>query len=66
MNDKYDVIIAGHLCLDIIPLFPDTGCRDIAGIMSSGKLVNVENAMMSTGGPVSNTGLNMKKLGLDV
>lgn len=66
MNDKYDVIIAGHLCLDIIPLFPDTGCRDIAGIMSPGKLVNIENAMISTGGPVSNTGLNMKKLGLDV
>jgi sugar/nucleoside kinase (ribokinase family) len=66
MNDRYDVMIAGHLCLDIIPLFPDTGCRDIAEIMRPGKLVNVEDAKISTGGPVSNTGLNMKKLGMDV
>lgn len=66
MNNNYDVIIAGHLCLDIIPLFPDTGCRDIAGIMRPGKLINVEDAKISTGGPVSNTGLNMKKLGMNV
>ena len=62
----YDVMIAGHLCLDIIPLFPDTGARNIGEIMCPGKLVNVDNAKISTGGPVSNTGLNMKKLGLDV
>ena len=62
----YDVMIAGHLCLDIIPLFPDTGARNIDEIMCPGKLVNVNNAKISTGGPVSNTGLNMKKLGLNV
>lgn len=62
----YDVMIAGHLCLDIIPLFPDTGCTNISDIMRPGKLVNVDNAKISTGGPVSNTGLNMKELGLDV
>ena len=59
-------MIAGHLCLDIIPLFPDTGIRNIAEIMRPGKLVNVENAQIGTGGPVSNTGLNIKKLGLKV
>ncbi len=63
---NYDVMIAGHLCLDIIPLFPDTGARNINEIMYPGKLVNVDSAKISTGGPVSNTGLNMKKLGLDV
>jgi sugar/nucleoside kinase (ribokinase family) len=66
MNKQYDVMIAGHLCLDIIPLFPDTGIRDISEILRPGKLVNVENAKISTGGPVSNTGLNMKKLGMNV
>jgi sugar/nucleoside kinase (ribokinase family) len=56
-------MIAGHLCLDIIPLFPDTGARKIDEILRPGKLVNVENAKISTGGPVSNTGINMKTLG---
>ena len=59
-------MIAGHLCLDIIPLFPDTGNRDISDIMRPGKLVNIEKAKISTGGPVSNTGLSLKKLGLNV
>jgi len=66
MNKKYDVMIAGHLCLDIIPLFPDTGAKTISEIMRPGKLVNVNNAKISTGGPVSNTGLNMKELGMNV
>ena len=63
---NYDVMIAGHLCLDIIPLFPDTGAKNINEIICPGKLVNIDEAKISTGGPVSNTGLNMKKLGLDV
>jgi len=63
MNRQYDVMVAGHLCLDIIPLFPDTGARRIEEIIRPGKLVNVENAKISTGGPVSNTGINMKTLG---
>ncbi|MFI4911816.1 MAG: carbohydrate kinase family protein [Sedimentisphaeraceae bacterium JB056] len=63
---EYDVMIAGHLCLDVIPQFPDNGQRDIASIMRPGKLVNVNSAKISTGGPVSNTGLNLKKLGLNV
>ena len=63
MSRQYDVMIAGHLCIDIIPRFPDTGAREIDKILRPGKLVNVENAMISTGGPVSNTGINMKTLG---
>lgn len=66
MSTHYDVMIAGHLCLDIIPKFPDTGARTIGELMRPGKLVNVENAKISTGGPVSNTGLNLKTLGMEV
>jgi len=54
---------AGHLCLDVIPRFPDTGATQIGEIMRPGKLVNIEEAVISTGGPVSNTGINMKTLG---
>ncbi|MDO8302527.1 MAG: carbohydrate kinase family protein, partial [Sedimentisphaerales bacterium] len=66
MLRPYDIVIAGHLCIDIIPRFPDTGSRNIADIMRPGKLVNVEQAAISTGGPVSNTGINMKTLGSKV
>ncbi len=34
--------------------------------MRLGKLINVEKAVVSTGGPVSNTGINMKRLGSNV
>ena len=63
MSRLYDVMAAGHLCLDVIPRFPDTGVTQIGDIMRPGKLVNIEEAVVSTGGPVSNTGLNMKTLG---
>lgn len=66
MSRQYDIMIAGHLCIDIIPRFPDTGLKNIADIMRPGKLVNVEQAAISTGGPVSNTGINMKTLGSKV
>lgn len=66
MARKYDIMVAGHLCIDVIPRFPNTGAKTIGEIMRPGKLVNVENAKISTGGPVSNTGLNMKKLGGEV
>ncbi|MEI6970517.1 MAG: carbohydrate kinase family protein [bacterium] len=63
MARRFDVMVAGHLCIDIIPRFPDTGVRDISELMRPGKLVNVAEATISTGGPVSNTGINMKTLG---
>lgn len=66
MTRQYDVMAAGHVCLDIIPRFPDTGMRRIEELLRPGKLVNVNEAAISTGGPVSNTGLNLKTLGANV
>ncbi len=66
MSSQFDIMAAGHLCIDIIPEFPDTGAADISDIMAPGKLVNVGNAKISTGGPVSNTGIAMKVLGSSV
>ncbi len=63
MVKDFDVMAAGHLCLDIIPQFFDTGSRKIDEILRPGKLVNVGKATMSTGGPVSNTGINLLTLG---
>lgn len=63
---EYDAMIAGHVCIDIIPYFPNTGAVNISEIMRPGKLVNVRSVKISTGGPVSNTGINMKTLGKKV
>jgi sugar/nucleoside kinase (ribokinase family) len=59
----YDVMVAGHLCLDVIPRFLNTGKDRIEELLKPGKLVNVGPATISTGGPVSNTGINLKTLG---
>lgn len=63
MSITYEFMVAGHLCLDIIPRFPGNLGKDLGAILRPGKLVNVEEAAISTGGPVSNTGLNLKRLG---
>ena len=66
MTRKYDVMVAGHLCFDVIPSFPDTGERNIGHLLTPGKMVHVDEAVMSTGGPVSNTGIGLKILGSKV
>ena len=66
MSRDYDVMIAGHLCIDIIPRFADMDSTKIDEILRPGKLVNVNEAKISTGGPVSNTGIGMKILGNNV
>lgn len=63
---KKKVIAAGHICLDITPVFPENGVLHLKDVLSPGKLVEVKEADVHTGGCVANTGLAMKKLGADV
>ncbi len=63
MSMNYDVIVAGHICLDVTPKIPGKGELDIAGILKPGKLLKVGDAVISTGGAVSNTGIALSKLG---
>ena len=60
-----DAIIAGHLCLDIIPDLSAHAAGQLDAILQPGKLVNVGAASISTGGAVSNTGLAMHRLGIE-
>lgn len=59
-------IVAGHICLDIIPdvstIDPDTYNANFR----PGHLLEAGSATLSTGGPVSNTGLSLHKLGVPV
>lgn len=61
------IIAAGHICLDITPVFP--AGRAYAGVgelLTPGKLIHMEPADVHTGGSVANTGLALKILGNDV
>ncbi len=63
---KKKVIAAGHICLDITPVFPGTKIEHLEDVLSPGKLVEMKEADVHTGGSVANTGLAMKILGADV
>jgi len=62
-NDGPVAVVAGHICLDIIPAFerrPD----NLAELLVPGSLIEVGPAVISTGGAVSNTGLALHRLGI--
>jgi len=56
-------VVAGHLCLDVIP--PFVGGGDFESIFRPGRLLETGPVVMSTGGAVSNTGLALHKLGIN-
>ena len=58
-----EVVVAGHICLDLFPTFEEkTALREFA----PGALYKVGPALRSTGGAVANTGLALHRLGLQV
>lgn len=61
------IIAAGHICIDITPVFPaGRAYGEPAELFSPGRLVHMEGADVHTGGSVANTGLALKLLGNDV
>jgi len=60
-----DAIVAGHLCVDLIPEI-DRATAESASFMEPGRLTESGRLTVSTGGAVSNTGISMHRLGLDV
>ena len=62
---KTKVMVAGHLCLDITPKFSDSASLNVGDVFVPGHLTIIGNAVLSTGGTVSNTGLALDRLGVD-
>jgi sugar/nucleoside kinase (ribokinase family) len=60
-----EAICAGHICVDLIPEFPIDAGRDVSAYLAPGRLSEVGPMPLATGGSVSNTGLNLKRLGID-
>jgi len=65
MNNKLQVVVAGHICFDVIPAFKKTDKTEMKDIFVPGKLINMGSVNVSTGGPVSNTGIALSILGLN-
>jgi sugar/nucleoside kinase (ribokinase family) len=61
---EFDAVVAGHLCLDLTPRIEGEGGAGFTALFKPGKLIEVGEAAISTGGAVSNTGLALRKLGL--
>lgn len=56
-----DIIVAGHICLDIIPDWKIGGIKAII----PGHILEMSGLKLSTGGAVANTGITLKKLGIN-
>jgi len=57
---KRPILVAGHVCLDVIPHVGSTTA------WKPGQLVEVGAALVSTGGAVANTGIALHRLGVPV
>jgi sugar/nucleoside kinase (ribokinase family) len=64
-QSQAEVIVAGHICLDIIPTIRGQQVG-LDTLFVPGKLVDVGKAVISTGGAVSNTGIALHRLGTKV
>ena len=55
-----DIVVAGHICLDIIPDWRTGSIKTII----PGHVLEMSGLKLSTGGAVANTGITLKKLGI--
>jgi len=61
---RWDAVVAGHICLDLIPDLSALGEASLATLLRPGQLLEVGQLAVSTGGSVSNTGLALHILGM--
>ena len=63
---RFDIFVGGHLAVDMLPGLENYAPGTFLQKLKPGKLLYVNQASFSTGGPVSNTGLALHGLGLSV
>jgi len=67
VKDKKDIeiVAAGHTCLDLIPAFTIDGKVDkMTDVLVPGKMINMGNCVVVGGGPVTNAGVSIRRLGV--
>ena len=65
MLETNSAVVAGHICLDIVPSLADSAQQKYADMFLPGSLMQIGPVTLSTGGPVSNTGLALHRLGIN-
>lgn len=68
MGKKYDAVVAGYTCVDLILDFRKNSSveADISSFFKPGKLIEIEGMNFVLGGVVPNTGMMMEKFGKKV
>jgi sugar/nucleoside kinase (ribokinase family) len=60
-----DIVAAGHLCLDLIPAFTTTEKQpSVNSILIPGKMIDMGKCVVAGGGPVTNAGVSISRLGV--
>ncbi len=66
VNEKdLEVVAAGHTCLDLIPAFTIDGHVDkLTDVLVPGKMISMGDCVVVGGGPVTNAGVSIRRLGV--
>ena len=66
MNRKdIHIVAAGHICLDLIPAFTiDKPVEKMTDVLVPGKMINMGKCVVVGGGPVTNAGVSIRRLGV--
>jgi sugar/nucleoside kinase (ribokinase family) len=60
-----EIVAAGHTCLDLIPVFTIDGKVDkMTDVLVPGKMINMGKCVVVGGGPVTNAGVSIRRLGV--
>ena len=64
-NKDIEIVAAGHTCLDLIPAFTIDGKVDkLTDVLVPGKMINMGECVVVGGGPVTNAGVSIRRLGV--
>ena len=64
MTVNFDVVVAGHVCLDLLPDLSGAEHEAFAKAFLPGRLIAAGPVCYATGGSVANTGLALSQLGI--
>ena len=62
MPGNKQAVVAGHICLDVIPSLAHLPKGQFESLFHPGHLITAGQIEFSTGGPVANTGLALHRL----
>jgi len=66
LEKDLEIVSAGHTCLDIIPAFTlEEDANSITEVVIPGKMIDMGKCVVVGGGPVTNAGVSIRRLGVN-